>query len=44
MVDTLGLLLGVMVTSADTGDRAAARGPAQAGGRRAPPSRPHLGR
>nr|WTB28629.1 IS5 family transposase [Streptomyces sp. NBC_00830] len=37
VVDTLGLLLGVMVTSAGVGDRTAAPGPAATSHRRAPP-------
>ncbi|PIM72985.1 hypothetical protein CTU88_03930 [Streptomyces sp. JV178] len=43
VVDTLGLLLGVVVTVADTGDRTAARALLREVAD-APPARPHLGR
>ncbi|MEV8100263.1 transposase [Kitasatospora sp. NPDC085879] len=44
VVDTLGLLLAVMVTAADTGDRHRRPGPARPGRHRAPPAGPGLGR
>jgi transposase len=43
VVDTLGLLLGVMVTAADVGRSRRRSGPAAPSRRRTPPPGPHLG-